>query len=342
MGSATIVDIQKFGLVTPILWFCGILFLFFLMWVWDQLYADIATMPFGIIGFFGNQGRGKTFTMVTYARRWRKKHPTAAVYTNMYKLLVPGTGPVYTGCDLDQMMQAEDSLVLIDEAGVFINAWEWISGAQRQFALWAAATRHNGNLILVTAHAPEQLNIRVQKVLAELHFLESFQGLKLFRSYVYESFAGMKKANKTKTIWIPKWPTTCKSYDTQMLRKHLNDLGAKANATETELEDFAAEFDANGNPLTPEQVSNMQANKQTTTKKSIGKATAKRGSKVEIGDNVSIAISGAGQSELKHEHSAECAEWRVRERHAERDRIARAERNRGLRLREQLVAKKSG
>lgn len=62
----------------------------FVLWVVDNLFAPIDVTPYGICGFFGKRGSGKSLGMTTYARRWRHFNPNKPVFTNMEKLILPG------------------------------------------------------------------------------------------------------------------------------------------------------------------------------------------------------------------------------------------------------------
>jgi len=228
-------DLGTFNPITNWPVFVGGGLILFAIWFFDQVFAPISPLPYGLIGFFGNRGRGKTFTAVAYARRWRHQHPNAAVYTNLDKLKLPGTGPIYLSCTMEQITQARDCLVLIDEAGVFLNAWNYVAENQRKTARWIAATRHFGVIVLMTAHLPEHINKRIRDVLDEMYYMESFQGMGVFRATVYESSAGIKKNKPTKTVWIPKLPTVCNAYDTNALRSRADIEGVDMVGTDEQM-----------------------------------------------------------------------------------------------------------
>ena len=209
---------------------------FTFLWLLDQLFAPISTIPYGIVGFFGKRGSGKSFAMVTYARRWRRYNPHSPVWTNLEKLELPGDGPIHLSCDYEQLMGAYGGLVLIDEAGIWLNALNFMDGDNRRIARWIAATRHYKVMLLMTAHDPSHVNKRVRDVVDEFYLMQPFTTLRFFFYRVYGSSTtiGRKKA-QDRSGFIPMWPTTMRSYNTDSLKKQADTAGVQLVGKDAQL-----------------------------------------------------------------------------------------------------------
>lgn len=240
----------------------------FLLWLADQLFAPISVVPHGIVGFFGRRGAGKSFGMVTYARRWRHFNPNKPVFTNLEKMELPGyngrctckhdhveipedqrttTDPhaachfrlngckaVHISCNFSQIEACRDGLVAIDEAGIFISSLNFVDRKNRQFARWLVGTRHYKVMVILTAHTPGTVNNRLRDVIDQFIMMEAYTTLKLFKGLVYDSGAAYGRPKQhSQTVFIPMWRTTANSYNTDSLRRQ-----AEAREVEVIGEDF--------------------------------------------------------------------------------------------------------
>jgi hypothetical protein len=230
------------------------------LWALDQLLAPISAMQHGMVGIVGKRGSGKSFTAVTYARRWRHFNPHKPVYTNLEKLELPGDGPVYLNCTHEQITKAYNGLLLIDEAGVWLNAWNFVEKDQRKVARWIAATRHYKVMVILTAHAASHINVRVRSVVDEWIAMTPFTTLKLFRGLYYESESsiGRPKA-ESHTVWVPMWASTCKSYNTDSLHKQAISQGVDMVGTDAEIPGMAGMGARGIDSLKPSGVNNYPA-----------------------------------------------------------------------------------
>jgi len=251
----TIMQPDSLKLIAIVIAFCALLG--FVLWAADQLLAPISAMQHGMVGIIGKRGAGKSFTAVTYARRWRNFNPHKPVYTNLEKLELPGDGPIYLNCTHEMITKAYDGLLLIDEAGVWLNAWNFVDRDQRKVARWIAATRHYKVMVILTAHAASHINVRVRSVVDEWIVMTPFTTLKLFRGKYYESESSIgRKDQVSHTVWVPMWPTVCKSYNTDSLHRQATSAGVDMVGSDAEIPGMAGIGSRGNDALKPPDMTN--------------------------------------------------------------------------------------
>jgi hypothetical protein len=237
--------------------------IFTVIWIADNLFAPISVMKFGIVGFFGRRGFGKSFCMVTYARRWRLFNKRKPVFTNLEKFTMPGENPpckcifvpngdidsktgqvlgdlwrlngcraVHLNASFEQMAACRDGLVAIDEAGIFVSNLNFAGKQDRRFARWLVGTRHYKVMVLLTAHNPGTINNRLRDVLDEFIQMRAYTKLKMFVGRVYESkeayasgINNPRNNTHSHTVFIPMWRSTSNSYNTDSLRRKADAEG---------------------------------------------------------------------------------------------------------------------
>lgn len=204
-----------------------------IMWAIDQLFAPISALPYGIVFFGGKRGQGKTFGAVSYLRRLRHFNPDRTVYHNLDKLELPGTGKTVcyinweTGeVNYNLLKQARNAVILIDEAGVFFNAWNSFEKDSRDIARWIAASRHYKNAMILTAHRIEHVAKRIRDVTNECIIMESYTKTKILSGQVYESpeDIGRRDAQRHR-VFFPMFASICNSYNTDSLRRMADAAG---------------------------------------------------------------------------------------------------------------------
>ena len=161
-------------------------------------------------GYLGLPGSGKSFTMVRAAYKARKRRPHLRVYSNMYVDL-PGDGEFIKLESWEQLLDAHDGLVLLDEINLWMpsRAWAKLPGP----LLWKwAQVRKSGLDILWTA----QHQARVDKLVRELTFMlyQMFTWRKL-GFFVGKAYIGeVKKEFFASWLFVPFDISIARRYDT--------------------------------------------------------------------------------------------------------------------------------
>jgi hypothetical protein len=135
-----------------------------------------------IRAYFGLPGAGKTYMMTQHAQKLCKGRD---VYTN-YDILAPGAKNIFKMDNPMDFLGAENGLVLIDEAGLWLPSFIWRS-IPTQMIWKIAQTRKFGIDLLYTAQDPA----RVVKPLREITF-ESVYVKRFFKFVSMEYVSGIK------------------------------------------------------------------------------------------------------------------------------------------------------
>jgi len=121
---------------------------------------------YGVVeGYLGLPGAGKTYSMVHEVVHRRKRNPHLRVYSNMW-LDLPGDGDFIQLQDWEELLDARDGLVLLDEINLWMpsRAWAKLPGP----LLWKwAQVRKSGLDVIWTA----QHQARVDKLVRELTWM---------------------------------------------------------------------------------------------------------------------------------------------------------------------------
>lgn len=134
-------------------------------------------------GYLGLPGSGKSFTMGYDAYQLRKRYPNMPVYTNI-PLTLPGNGPIIEMEDWEDLVNAENGLVILDEVNLWMPArvWAKVPGA----LLWKLAqVRKSGLKVLWTAQSHKRVDTVLRELTFHTHVCKSWKRLGFFlvRSY---------------------------------------------------------------------------------------------------------------------------------------------------------------
>ncbi|GAB6174417.1 hypothetical protein JCM15765_38950 [Paradesulfitobacterium aromaticivorans] len=134
-------------------------------------------------GYLGLPGSGKSYTMGADAYILRERFPMMPVYTNI-ELNLPGNGPIYVMDDWEDLVNAENGLVILDEVNLWIQArvWAKVPGA----LLWKRAqVRKSGLKVLWTAQSHKRVDTVLRELTFHTHVCKSWKRLGFFfvRSY---------------------------------------------------------------------------------------------------------------------------------------------------------------
>lgn len=136
-----------------------------------------------IRGYFGLPGSGKTYQMT---RDIQNEGRGKTVYTN-YHVQIPSAKEVIYISRPEEMINARDGIMLIDEAGLWLPSFIWKRIPEK--LIWKLAqVRKSGLDLWYSAQEPA----RVVKVLREITF-ESVHTEKFFRFFLCRIHAGATK-----------------------------------------------------------------------------------------------------------------------------------------------------
>lgn len=116
-------------------------------------------------GHLGLPGAGKTFNLVRECVRRRKREPNLRVYANM-TIDLPGRGEFIKLTSWEELLDAEDGLVVIDEINLWMPSRAWAKLPGPLLWKWAQVRKSGLDIIWSAQH-----QARVDKLVRELTFM---------------------------------------------------------------------------------------------------------------------------------------------------------------------------
>lgn len=139
-------------------------------------------------GYLGLPGSGKSFTMGADAYNLRQRYPGMPVFTNI-PLNLPGNGPIYEMNDWEDLVNAENGLVILDEVNLWMPARVWAKVPAA--LLWKLAqVRKSGLKVLWTAQSHKRVDTVLRELTFHTHVCKSFKRLGFFYIKSYGGVLG--------------------------------------------------------------------------------------------------------------------------------------------------------
>jgi len=132
-----------------------------------------------VVGYFGNQGAGKTYSMVRDALAERVREPRLRIASNM-PLLLPVGRPAELVEGIDQLEELRDCLLLLDEAHTMLNSRTGTSGERLRVLTFLSQLRKRRVWLRYTSQTSGKVDKQLRDMTEVAHRLTSVRKLGFF------------------------------------------------------------------------------------------------------------------------------------------------------------------